>query len=99
MTLKSALTIVGLASFIATAQTSIPPNKVTELKNAPKTSGGPFIITHADVPLYPTLARIAHQNGAVRVRVSVEAGAVTSLEAESSAPMLLVNASKENVRT
>ncbi len=60
---------------------------------------GSFLVTHADVPLYPALARAARLSGAVHVLVSVKNGLVASADTQSSAAQILVNAARENAKT
>jgi hypothetical protein len=59
-----------------------------------------FLVQHADVPLYPAIAKTAHISGTVTLRVTVEAGAVVAVEAKSaSAPVMLVKAATDNMKT
>jgi len=60
---------------------------------------GSFILQHADVPLYPRIAKTAHLAGTVVVRVTVKRGTVISAEPSSSAHTILVNAATGNVKT
>lgn len=57
------------------------------------------IVRHADVPLYPPIAKTARLSGTVQVLVTVKDGAVVNAEAKSSAHQILVNAATENVKT
>src|SRR5262249_54645812 len=56
-------------------------------------------LSHADVPLYPPMARIARVAGTVQVEVIVKEGIVANTELRSSAPPILVNAALENLKT
>jgi hypothetical protein len=56
-------------------------------------------VSHADVPLYPPVARITGIGGTVQVEVTVKDGAVASTELKSPAPLILVNATLENLKT
>ena len=57
----------------------------------------PLVIA-GQMPLYPIMARAAHIQGLVRIRVTTDGEKVTSVEAESGPPML-VKSAKENVLT
>ncbi|MGB7137172.1 MAG: TonB family protein [Acidobacteriaceae bacterium] len=59
-------------------------------------------LVSADLPDYPPIAYAARVAGSVRVRVEITAGKVTRAEVASKDgqyPMMLANASLENVRT
>jgi outer membrane biosynthesis protein TonB len=58
-----------------------------------------LIVEHAEVPLYPDLARAARLSGEVHIRVEVKNGAVVREEVESLAHPIFVNAAIENVKT
>lgn len=59
-----------------------------------------LMVRHAEVPLYPPAAKLAHLSGTVRVQVTVKDGAVVNTElVESSAHAALVNATTENLKT
>ncbi len=58
-----------------------------------------LLVEHADVPLYPGLARAARLSGTVRIHVQVRNGVVVSTEARSDAHAVLVNADLSNVKT
>ena len=55
-------------------------------------------LIHADVPLYPQLARTARASGTVQVEVTVKDGDVVNAEVKSGPPML-TSATVENIRT
>jgi len=55
-------------------------------------------LEHADVPMYPQLARTARIFGTVQVRVTVKDGKVVSTEVQSGHPML-APATVENIQT
>jgi hypothetical protein len=56
-------------------------------------------LEHADVPMYPPVARVAHIFGTVEVQVTVKDGAVSNTEVKSSANQILVNATTENIKS
>ena len=56
-------------------------------------------VSHADVPLYPPMARIAGISGTVQVEVTVKNGVVANTELKSPAPPILANATLENLKT
>jgi hypothetical protein len=53
---------------------------------------------HADMPLYPQMAGIAHITGTVQVEVTIRNGVMANPEVKSPAPPMLVNATLENLR-
>ena len=55
-------------------------------------------VEHADVPMYPQLARTARIWGTVQVQVTVKDGKVVSTEVKSGHPML-APAAVENIQT
>jgi TonB family protein len=55
-------------------------------------------LEHADVPMYPQLARTARIFGTVQVQVTVKDGEVVSTEVKSGHPML-ASATVENIQT
>jgi len=55
-------------------------------------------LTHADVPMYPQMARLARVSGVVEVQVTVNNGAVTNTEVKSGAGVL-AQATEENVKS
>ena len=55
-------------------------------------------LEHADVPMYPQLARTARIFGIVQVQVTVKDGKVVSTEVKSGHPML-ASATVENIQT
>jgi TonB family protein len=66
----------------------------------PEATGGELpVVSHADVPLYPQMARIAHITGTVQVEVTIKNGVMANTEVKSSAPPMLVNATLENLKT
>lgn len=101
MTIRAIFATLHLAGCIAVGQTQGSPSSLSQLRNEPSRNvvGGPFIVVHADVPLYPAVAKAARLSGTVNVRVSVKGGSVASTDAQSSDSPILVNASKENIRT
>ena len=99
MTKSAVLVCLALAACVAVGQSQVGPSPELSRVSSSDSVGGPFIVTHADVPLYPAVARAARQSGEVHVRVSVKRGMVTGTETQSSAPPILVGASKENVST
>lgn len=56
------------------------------------------VITAATVPLYPALARLAHIDGTVRLRISTDGEKVSVIQIESGQPML-AQAAEENAKT
>lgn len=58
-----------------------------------------FFLTHAEMPLYPSLARIARICGSVNLVVTVKEGSVIDIVADSSAPIILVEAARKNAAT
>jgi Gram-negative bacterial TonB protein C-terminal len=63
----------------------------TSMKGEPR-------IVHADVPMYPHDARIAHIIGTVEVQVTVKGGRVTDTTVKSGHP-LLAKASTDNIKS
>jgi TonB family protein len=57
----------------------------------------PKVVQHGE-PTYPPIARTAHIEGEVRVRVTTDGESVTNAEAESGPP-ILHKAAEDNVRT
>jgi TonB family protein len=57
------------------------------------------LLTHADLPTYPPLARYAHISGTVEIQITVEKGAVIDAQAKSGTSPLLSNPSLANVKT
>jgi hypothetical protein len=60
---------------------------------------GSFLLTRAELPLYPPLARIARLSGNVHLSVSTKEGVIVAVEARSTAALVLVEAAKQNVKT
>ena len=56
-------------------------------------------IAHADVPLYPPLARVANVEGAVKVKVTTDGHRIIKTEVEDGANALLARAAQENLRS
>jgi hypothetical protein len=76
------------------------PKESNTSSASPETAAGELpAVNHADVPLYPPMARIAGISGTVQVEVTVKNGLVASTELKSSAPPILVNATLENLKT
>ncbi len=84
--------LLSLAACTAASQAQVSPAPSSVVN-------GSFLVTHADVPLYPALARAARLSGTVHVLVSVKDGAVVSADAQSSAAQILVNSARENAKT
>ena len=57
------------------------------------------LLIHADLPLYPPLARYAHISGTVEIQVTVEKGAVVDAQIKSGSNQYLSNPSLANVKT
>jgi hypothetical protein len=60
---------------------------------------GSFLLTHAEVPLYPPSARRARISGSVQLIVSLINGTVVDVNAKSPGPKVLVNEAEKNIRT
>ena len=59
-----------------------------------------LVVQHADVPLYPAMAKIARVSGTVQVEVTVRDGSVVNTQVlKSSAHPILVSAATENLKT
>lgn len=56
-------------------------------------------LVHAELPLYPPVARTAHISGTVEIQVTVEKGAVVDAQVKSGTSPLLSNPSLANVKT
>ncbi len=56
-------------------------------------------LTHAEMPLYPQLARTAHISGTVEILVTAERGAVVETEGKSSSSPHLTRATIANIKT
>ncbi len=72
--------------------------QTTSAHAAPDRSSHPPLVVCANVPIYPTLARIAHITGTVEVQVTVTGGSVTETKATSGHP-LLVAGTIENIKS
>ena len=57
------------------------------------------VVLHAEVPVYPLLAKTARVSGVVVVRVTVSDGAVTGTQVLKSDAPLLVDNTVKNIRT
>lgn len=55
-------------------------------------------LLHADVPMYPQMARVARVSGSVEVRVTISGGLVTSTEVRSGAAVL-AHATEDNIKS
>ena len=66
--------------------------------DAQQTAHYPKLI-HAEMPLYPQLARTAHISGTVEILVTVERGAVVETEVKSSSSPHLTRPSIVNIKT
>jgi TonB family protein len=63
---------------------------------------GALRLEHADVPMYPQMARVAHIYGTVEVQVTVKDGQVIDTEVKSPQPggaAILARAAVENIQT
>src|SRR5689334_22361180 len=98
LSLTAAVTLLGITSRAADPahqDASAPELTVPQIADTRS-----FLVQHADVPLYPAIAKTAHMSGTVILRVTVKAGAVVAVEDKSSgAPVMLVKAATENVKT
>ena len=82
-----ALTIIGLA-FAQKATAQKPqPEQHSDLR-----------LEHAEVPMYPQLARTARISGTVEVQVTVKDGKVVNTEVKSG-PRILATATVENIHS
>jgi TonB family protein len=98
MTARAMFPLLGLAACIVASHAQTPSaHQVGE--GSVSSSNSSLIVSHADVPLYPALAKAARLSGTVHVHVSVKGGTVANAEAQSSAAPVLVTAAKENVMT
>lgn len=68
------------------------------LTEAQQTAHYPTLI-HAEMPLYPRLARTAHISGTVLILITVERGAVVETEVKSSSSPHLTRATIANIKT
>jgi outer membrane biosynthesis protein TonB len=55
-------------------------------------------LVHADVPMYPQMARLARVSGIVEVQVTINNGLVAKTEVKSGAGVL-ANATEENIKS
>lgn len=55
-------------------------------------------LLHADVPMYPQLARVARVSGTVEMQVTINNGVVTNTEARTG-PGILCDATSESIRS
>jgi hypothetical protein len=83
------------------AEIRVPMSTPVDLRFAPSTqvSRQSFIVVDGRIPLYPELAKVARVSGIVNLRVSVKKGNVIEADAKSSAPLILVNAAVDNIKT
>ncbi len=87
--------VVAFFLLVATAfgqsKANIPATQATHYPN----------LIHAELPLYPPLARTAHISGTVEIQVTVEKGSVVDAQVKSSSTknQLLSLRSVENVKT
>jgi TonB family protein len=58
-----------------------------------------LVIQHADMPLYPGMAKVARISGTVRVEVTVKDGSVVNITVLQSSAPILVNATTDNLKT
>jgi TonB family protein len=58
-----------------------------------------LVVQHADVPLYPGMAKVARISGTVQVAVTVRNGSVVNTEVLKSSAPVLMNAAIENLKT
>lgn len=80
---------------LAAFKTKLVVHSIRDVKAAPidqanKNQQSPQV-THADMPLYPPMARVAHVSGTVQVKVTIKDGAVVETEQKSSAHPILIN--------
>jgi hypothetical protein len=105
MMIRVLWTVCILATGRGASQTPIARQPATtqfQSEPAPQTrqtNPASLMVLHADVPLYPVLARAARLSGTVRVRVGVKGGAVVSAVPESTAHQILQDAARDNVIT
>jgi hypothetical protein len=91
MVRKLLLALVMAATSGALAQTAATQNQHVEQHSDLR-------LEHADVPMYPQLARTARIFGTVEVQVLVKDGKVVSTEVKSGPPVL-AQATVENIRS
>ncbi len=80
---------------VAVAQMKSGQNQQTE-------QSGAFRLEHADVPLYPQMARVARISGTVEVQVTVKDGQVVNTQVKSPRPggaAILEQATVENIQS
>jgi TonB family protein len=77
--------IFSICAAVSTAQVAEPPQKLPVVKSG-------------EMPFYPPLARVAHVEGDVQLRVTTDGSGVASVVVESGQPML-AKAAQDNVRT
>ena len=95
----ASIVVAALVS-TATAQTSEPVGSPHVCQPSPDASR--FRVTHADMPLYPPLARQARLQGSVFIHISIKDGSVMRAEVTSSKPealKMLPIAASDNVKT
>jgi TonB family protein len=73
--------------------------KTSSFPAAVNTVEGSFLLTHAEVPLYPPVARRARISGSVHMIVTLINGTVVDVNVQSSESKFLVNEAEKNVRT
>jgi len=82
--------LVGFSiSGIAVSQNVTPPAQGDDA----------LVIQHAEMPLYPGMAKVARVSGTVRVEVTVKDGSVVNTEVLQSSAPILVNATTQNLKT
>jgi TonB family protein len=95
MTRQQILILLIASATAAVAQTTGSQKPLTEQSAALR-------LEHADVPLYPQMARVARIFGTVEVQVTVKDGQVVSIAVKSPRPggaAILERATVENIRT
>jgi len=78
-----------LLTFLLLAETASPRRNQDHV---------PPVVETASVPFYPPLARVAHIEGVVKLRITSDGSNVSDVSVLSGPPML-VSAAAENVRT
>lgn len=92
----------GLILVLLIASASVAVAQTTGTQKPQTEQSGELRLEHADVPLYPQMARVARIFGTVEVQVTVKDGQVVNTEVKSPAPggaAILERATVENIRT
>jgi TonB family protein len=89
-----------LAAFTVAALLAFPREEIRAHTPSRESGDGyRFLVVHADVPLYPVVARMARLSGTVRVDVSVRKGTVVGVSVASHSSGALEHAAIANVKT